>query len=103
MSTNLQAHLHRNTSASEMAQVLRMKEYDSNVMKHDNAYPHNTLVKTSKKFFGANQSKSAAVLSPIRMNDTYRSTLQIGSQKKQRCAGKQTVNEPQIMAKGMVD
>jgi len=64
-------------------------------MKHDNAQPHNTQVKTSKKYFGSRQSKSTAVLSPIRMNDTYMSTFQIGQ--KFAAAGKQTVNEPKIM------
>jgi len=35
------------------------------------------------------------------MNDTYRSTFQIGQ--KFAAAGKQTVNEPKIMAQGVVD
>jgi hypothetical protein len=37
------------------------------------------------------------------MNDTYRSTLQIGREKENRVAGKQSVKAPEIMSKGIVD
>jgi len=70
-------------------------------MKHDNAMPHNDPVKTSKKYFGMSMSKSTSDLSAIRMNDTYRSTLQLGqvNRKTAAPAGKQSVVEPQIICK----
>lgn len=48
------------------------------MIKHDNAHPHNSPVKHTRRMRAIQPSQAAKSISPIRFNDTYRSSFDIG-------------------------
>ena len=78
--TSLISHMHTDRSASRIAAALKEEHFTSNVIKHDNDQPHLASLRSGKRQVPMlSQERAKADISPIRMNDTYRTTLNLSS------------------------
>ena len=65
-----------------VAKILKLREYNTKILYHDNTNPTDL---SGESFHPSNRSKSCKSLpgrSPIRFNDTFRSTLELGYEDK---------------------
>ena len=77
---SLAYHMHTDRSASRIAAVLKEEHSNSNVISHDNDQPHLASIRSGRRLVPQqSQERLKADISPIRLNDTYRSTLDFGT------------------------
>jgi len=53
-------------------------EYSSNVIKHDNTEPHTVEYRSGKRLRSCQPTQQPRSVSPLRYNDTYRSSFDLG-------------------------